>query len=697
MADLSGVLRKTIDGLPRVTPQLRAKVYDKARAAIQRQIQAANPPLDEAVSAARLAALEDAIERTEAHYVSQEGAGDDGGGAPTAPPATDRAPVPPPAAGRDFPQQSREPARTPPPAPELPRPPMTTPPVAASSSSAPPRSSQPGSAPVVSGERRGESPDARMPKATPPPGRGSANPSPPPAVSSERSWQASSEDYRSDWGQEARSSPLRPARSDAFAGKPKARSSGEVFPGFTAKTPARPRVGGADAPEQPFFPLASEEPEDEGRPTDVGAPFLTPTGNARREAAAEPGNRSGRWDDEGRRLPAGIRSDDDFIPEADLSAPRYTATRKRRSSGAGRRLATAAAIVLVLGGLGSAGWYYRDQIEALIMPPDGIDQIASEGSSGAVAPPKSETPPSANDTPAPNTPAENTQTAAAEPPASDSTRSFTQRLLPDGTEVDDGPAKAAPNAFDEGTNIAAASPVAPEAGATPTINSEVGQEPESVGGAPSPSPSTQDATPPEAATGIETGGNDAADTAALPVGQKAVFYQERTPDAAGTQESGNVVWSLVNEPPSDGQPPEPAIRATVDVPDENMSMTMTIRRNADPTLPASHVIELLFTTPANFAGGGIANVQRLALKATEQARGEPLIGVAGKISDGFFIIALNNLDQAEQSNLTLLKNQQWIDIPIAYATGRRALVSIEKGVPGDNVFKEAMDAWAAKT
>ena len=55
MADLSGVLRKTIDGLPRATPQMRAKVYEKARAAIQRQIQAANPPIAPEVAEARIA------------------------------------------------------------------------------------------------------------------------------------------------------------------------------------------------------------------------------------------------------------------------------------------------------------------------------------------------------------------------------------------------------------------------------------------------------------------------------------------------------------------------------------------------------------------------------------------------------------------------------------------------------------------
>ena len=679
MADLSGVLRKTIDGLPRATPQLRAKVYEKARAAIQRQIQVANPPLDEAVSAARLAALEDAIERTEDHYASGEGADGGADAMSVAPPAASNpAPAPPPQAERSpvRPARSEEPPR---PA----RPP------------APPASA----APSVTAERRDDAPtsSAAMPKATPPLEQASPAPVPARPVASDPRPQAPYGEVRSDWGQESRSaSPLRPAKSEPPFGKPAPGSAGNsgrgIFPGFTKSTEGI--TAGKEAAEQPFFPLASEEPEGDSRPAEVGAPFLTPTGDAAKESPSDSGKqtRGDRWDSEGRRLPTGIRSDDDFIPEADLSAPRYATTRKRRSSGGSRAMATAIVTVLVVGGLATAGWYYRDQIQSLIMPPDGIDQIASNGAVGNAAPSSAATPTPETSAAGADSAGKNTQTAAAEPAGSGSTREFTQRLLPDGTEVDEGPAKAAPNAFDEGTNIAAASPVAPQVGATPTINSQIGQEPEAVGGVATPSgPSTQ------AAPATEAANAEAGKAETPPVGQKAVFYQERTQDAAGTQESGNVVWSVVNEPPSDGKPPEPAIRAKVDIPDENMTMTMTIRRNADSTLPASHVIEILFNTPANFPGGGIANVQRLALKATEQARGEPLIGVAGKISDGFFIIALNNLDQAEQSNLTLLKNQQWIDIPIAYATGRRALISIEKGVPGDEAFKQAMDAWAAKT
>ncbi|MFC0193519.1 hypothetical protein ACFFKG_15005, partial [Aureimonas pseudogalii] len=98
MANLTAVLRKTIDGLPNASPQLRAKVYEKARAAITRQIQAANPPLDEAVVEARYRVLEDAIRETEAHYESVAAAESERPPEPASPPEPARveAPAPPP-------------------------------------------------------------------------------------------------------------------------------------------------------------------------------------------------------------------------------------------------------------------------------------------------------------------------------------------------------------------------------------------------------------------------------------------------------------------------------------------------------------------------------------------------------------------------------------------------------------------------
>ena len=144
-------------------------------------------------------------------------------------------------------------------------------------------------------------------------------------------------------------------------------------------------------------------------------------------------------------------------------------------------------------------------------------------------------------------------------------------------------------------------------------------------------------------------------------------------------------------------PPEPAIRAEATIPGKDIQLRMTIRRNGDKTLPASHIIEMIFLTPEGFEGGGIDSVLRVALKDSEQDAGNPLLGIPAKIADGFFLFALNDSKNEIDANLNLLRKQNWIDIPIVYKNGRRALITMEKGVPGEKVFNDAIAAWQSST
>ena len=98
----------------------------------------------------------------------------------------------------------------------------------------------------------------------------------------------------------------------------------------------------------------------------------------------------------------------------------------------------------------------------------------------------------------------------------------------------------------------------------------------------------------------------------------------------------------MQESPGGDLPPEPAIRAEATIPGKDIQLRMTIRRNADQTLPASHIIEMIFLTPDGFEGGGIDNILRVAMKSSEQDAGSPLIGIPAKIADGFFLVALND-------------------------------------------------------
>ena len=138
-----------------------------------------------------------------------------------------------------------------------------------------------------------------------------------------------------------------------------------------------------------------------------------------------------------------------------------------------------------------------------------------------------------------------------------------------------------------------------------------------------------------------------------------------------------VTWSFV-QGGADGA----EIVGNIDVPERGLKIKMTIRRNTDQTLPASHVVEVVVDAPASFPGKGIRDVPRLVMKPAEDARGQPLIGASAKVADGFFWIALSGETQDVTANLKLLKERGWIDLPLVYETGQRAILTFEKGHAG---------------
>jgi hypothetical protein len=177
------------------------------------------------------------------------------------------------------------------------------------------------------------------------------------------------------------------------------------------------------------------------------------------------------------------------------------------------------------------------------------------------------------------------------------------------------------------------------------------------------------------------------------VAQRVVLYEEEPADPQGKRFIGSAIWRTETVSPGPGQPPELAIRADVEIPERRMNMTLSIRRNTDQTLPASHTVEIMFNLPADFPGGGIANVPGILMKQAEQTRGTPLAGLAVKVTNGFFLIGLSAVESDVQRNIALLKERAWFDIPIVYSNNRRAILAIEKGTPGERAFAEAFAAW----
>ena len=174
---------------------------------------------------------------------------------------------------------------------------------------------------------------------------------------------------------------------------------------------------------------------------------------------------------------------------------------------------------------------------------------------------------------------------------------------------------------------------------------------------------------------------------------RAVLYEEPVDAAAAaagvTAINAAVNWRFVEDGTSG-----PEISADLEVPERGMTIRLVIRRNTDPTLPASHLVETVINVSPDFPGNGIRSVPRLVLKTSEDERGDPLIGAAAKVADGFFWIALSAAQADIERNLQLLRERSWLDLPLVYETGQRAILTFEKGAQGAEVFENAFAAWS---
>jgi hypothetical protein len=120
-----------------------------------------------------------------------------------------------------------------------------------------------------------------------------------------------------------------------------------------------------------------------------------------------------------------------------------------------------------------------------------------------------------------------------------------------------------------------------------------------------------------------------------------------------------------------------------------------IRKNSDPSLPASHLMEINFTVSDSFIGGSVAGLPGVLLKNEELVQGAPLVGASARVVGNSFLFALSASPQDSAANNELLTTRKWIDLAIIYATGKRAIITLEKDEAADKMFREVFAAWGS--
>jgi hypothetical protein len=207
---------------------------------------------------------------------------------------------------------------------------------------------------------------------------------------------------------------------------------------------------------------------------------------------------------------------------------------------------------------------------------------------------------------------------------------------------------------------------------------------------PASGPQTGQSSAPGAAPATPT--PDAANPPASPsAGRAAMLVAAADNPQKPAVSLGSTTWSLI--PPAPNQPATVAVKAEADIPDLKMHATMTLRKNTDPTLQATHTIDLKFSFAEGAPITGFKDVGLPQMRKEDSTAAEALTSVKVKISDTYFLIALAKGESDTARNLDLMQTRAWFDFPLLLNDERIAKVVFQKSPEGQAMLDKAFEAW----
>lgn len=154
--------------------------------------------------------------------------------------------------------------------------------------------------------------------------------------------------------------------------------------------------------------------------------------------------------------------------------------------------------------------------------------------------------------------------------------------------------------------------------------------------------------------------------------------------------SGTVEWSRGTD-----EMGLPTLIGKANIPARNLAVDVLIRKNSDASLPASHLMEVNFRVTDSFIGGSIAGLPGVLLKNEELVQGTPLVGASARVVGNSFLFALSAAPSDVTANSNLLTSRKWMDLALIYATGKRAIITLEKDAAAETMFREVVSTWTA--
>jgi hypothetical protein len=262
---------------------------------------------------------------------------------------------------------------------------------------------------------------------------------------------------------------------------------------------------------------------------------------------------------------------------------------------------------------------------------------------------------------------------------------------PDATPVAPAPAAAQTNTEPAPSAPAKANEAlttAPGAAAVPAPAAPAAEPSAQTAGAPKSEERLSQGADNAAAPAPGAAGQAPADAAAAGGSQSLLLEASQDGTTGAVPFSGTVEWSKGTD-----EMGQPTLIGKATIPARNLGVSVLIRKNSDPTLPASHLMEINFSVTDSFIGGAISGLPGVLLKNEELVQGTPLVGASARVVGNSFLFALSSSSQDEATNKDLLTSRKWMDLAIIYATGKKAIITLEKDDKAQQLFNDVFATW----
>jgi len=178
--------------------------------------------------------------------------------------------------------------------------------------------------------------------------------------------------------------------------------------------------------------------------------------------------------------------------------------------------------------------------------------------------------------------------------------------------------------------------------------------------------------------------------------ESATYSEQSSGNALSKELNGSARWrTRIEDAASGSQTGSHATVITLDllIPERGLAMAMAIRRDASDDAAMTHLLEFKFSDRRGAPFEGIAGVGNIVMKQADGNRGSSLAGLSIKVAPGVFLFGLSADKDDARHNADALRALSRLDIPVSFADGSAATISLNKGESGNRAFGAALADW----